>query len=171
MIRRAGREDAEALAALGRTTFLETFVEGFGIPYPPEDLRAFLDRAYEVAKLRACLDDPREAWWIAERAGALVAYANAGPNTLPHPKGDPGHAELRRLYVARAAQGSGLGRALLEEALGWMAAHTTGPLWLGVWSGNLKAQRLYAAYGFEKVGEYKYQVGAWFDDELIFARP
>ena len=42
---------------------------------------------------------------------------------------------------------------------------TAGPLWIGVWSGNDKAQRLYAAYGFEKAGEYDYPVGAWRDRE------
>ena len=40
-----------------------------------------------------------------------------------------------------------------------MEANTDGPLRIGVWSGNDKAQRLYAAYGFEKVGEYDYPVG------------
>jgi ribosomal protein S18 acetylase RimI-like enzyme len=43
--------------------------------------------------------------------------------------------------------------------------------WLGVWSGNLKAQRLYAAYGFERVGGYAFPVGRWRDDEFIMRRP
>ncbi|OYX79912.1 MAG: GNAT family N-acetyltransferase, partial [Brevundimonas sp. 32-68-21] len=33
-----------------------------------------------------------------------------------------------------------------------------------------KAQRLYAAYGFEKAGEYEYPVGAWRDHEFILRR-
>ena len=51
-----------------------------------------------------------------------------------------------------------------------MEAHTDGPLWIGVWSGNAKAQKLYGAYGFEKAGEYKYPVGSWYDDEFILRR-
>ena len=51
-----------------------------------------------------------------------------------------------------------------------MEAHTQGPLWIGVWSGNDKAQRLYAAYGFEKAGEYDYPIGAWRDHEFILRR-
>ena len=37
-------------------------------------------------------------------------------------------------------------------------------------STNAKAQKLYAAYGFEKAGEYQYPVGAWMDDEFILRR-
>ena len=107
---------------------------------------------------------------MAERDSELLALANASPNGLPHPDARTGDLELRRLYVARAAQGLGLGTALLNLALDWMQANTTGPLWIGVWSGNEKAQRLYAAHGFAKVGEYDYPVGAWRDREFILRR-
>ena len=116
------------------------------------------------------LNEPGAAWWVAERDGELLAFANTGPNTLPHPEARPSHAELRRLYVSKRAQGLGLGTKLLAVALEWMEAHTDGPLWIGVWSGNLKAQKLYAAYGFEKAGEYQYPVGDWLDDEFILRR-
>ena len=116
------------------------------------------------------LKEPGAAWWVAERDGELLAFANTGPNTLPHPDARASHAELRRLYVAKAAQGLGLGTKLLAVALAWMEAHSDGPLWIGVWSGNLKAQKLYAAYGFAKAGEYQYPVGRWLDDEFILRR-
>jgi GNAT superfamily N-acetyltransferase len=170
VVRLARVEDAEVLSALGRSTFIDTFVVGFGVPYPEADLTPYLDKSFNVATTRSRLADPIEAWWVAERDGAILGFANAGPNTLPHPDGRPSHAELRRLYVTKSAQGTGLGTRLLDVALAWMAAHTEGPLWIGVWSGNLKAQKLYGAYGFEKVGEYKYPVGTWFDDELILRR-
>jgi GNAT superfamily N-acetyltransferase len=171
VVRAARVEDAEALAVLGRETFIDTFVDGFRIPYPPEDLSAYLERSFSVTKTREMLLDDTQAWWVAERDGEVVGFANAGPNTLPHPEGRPSHAELRRLYISRRAQGFGLGTRLLEAALSWMEVHTDGPLWIGVWSGNLKAQKLYAAYGFTKAGEYKYPIGTWLDDEFILRRP
>jgi GNAT superfamily N-acetyltransferase len=170
LIRPAHEADAAALGALGRQTFIDTFVDGFGIPYPADDLAVFLDASFSPDATRAKLKESGAAWWVAERNGDLLAFANTGPNTLPHPDAKPGHAELRRLYVAKAAQGLGLGTKLLAVALEWMEANTDGPLWIGVWSGNLKAQKLYAAYGFEKVGEYQYPVGSWRDDEFILRR-
>lgn len=170
LIRPAVETDAEALGALGRQTFIDTFVDGFGVPYPADDLAVFLDASFSTDAVREKLKEAGAAWWVAERDGELLAFANTGPNTLPHPEARPSHTELRRLYVAKAAQGLGLGTKLLAVALEWMEANTDGPLWIGVWSGNVKAQRLYAAYGFEKVGEYQYPVGDWLDDEFILRR-
>lgn len=172
LIRPATDADAPALADLGRQTFIDTFVaaDGFAIPYPPEDLSVFLDASFNPETIRTKLKEPGAAWWVAERHAELLAFANTGPNTLPHPEARASHAELRRLYVARSAQGLGLGTKLLAVALEWMEANSDGPLWIGVWSGNLKAQKLYAAYGFEKAGEYQYPVGRWLDDEFILRR-
>lgn len=172
LIRPPRPEDAAALGTLGRQTFIDTFVaeDGFAIPYPADDLSAFLDASFSTEATTKKLAEPGAAWWVAERDGELLAFANAGPNTLPHPDSAPANMELRRLYVGKAAQGLGLGTALLKLSLDWMEANSTGPLWIGVWSGNLKAQKLYEAYGFKKAGEYHYPVGAWRDHEFILRR-
>ncbi|WP_174300029.1 GNAT family N-acetyltransferase [Caulobacter sp. S45] len=170
ILRRAGPADAERLAQLGLQTFRETFLEGFAIPYPAADLEAFLAANYTPAVFERKLADPLQATWIAEGDGGALAYANAGPCHLPHPDVRPGHLELNRLYVLCFAQGLGLGRRLLDTALDWMEEQGPGPLWLGVWSGNLKAQSLYARRGFRRVGDYEFPVGEWRDHEFIFRR-
>jgi ribosomal protein S18 acetylase RimI-like enzyme len=169
-IRRAGPDDAERLTALARESFLETFVHGFRIPYPPEDLEAFMAQAYAAGPSRERLADPEQAVWFGERAGEAFAYAAVGPAGLPHPDVRPEHGEIRALYVLRAAQDSGLGQTLMETALAWLEERDLRPVWLGVWSGNLKAQRFYEKYGFEKQGEYEFPVGEWRDLEFILRR-
>lgn len=170
LIRSASPEDAGPLSDMGWRCFLATFIDGFGIPYPAPDLETFFQSSWSPQAFARKLEEPGAAWWVAERDGAVLAFANAGPNGLPHPDARPGELELRRLYVDQGAQGAGLGTKLLNLSLDWMTAHTAGALWIGVWSGNLKAQQLYAAHGFEMVGGYQFAVGDWMDDEFILRR-
>jgi GNAT superfamily N-acetyltransferase len=164
-IRRAGAQDAEALAALGAKTFCDTFSH----LYPPQDLQAFLAQAYTPDAFRLFLGRSDQAMWLAESEGEPVGYAHAGGCALPHPEVTPGCGELKRLYVLKDRQGSGLGGHLIELALDWMEAPGR-RLWIGVWSENHGAQRLYARYGFAKVGEYEFPVGGTRDREFILRR-
>lgn len=166
IIRRAELGDAQALSQLGEATFRETFLEDFAIPYPAEDMAVFVPNAYGAQAFADMIADPAHAVWLAEVDGRPAGYAVAGPCGLPHTDALREHGELKRLYVARAHQGSGLGRRLFDLTLQWLAERE-GPSWLGVWSGNLKAQRFYARAGFEKVGEYDFAVGLWRDHEFI----
>ena len=172
IIRPARPSDAEALAALKLTTFRQTFLEeGFAIPYPADDLAQFEAQAYAASAITIELIDPSRRSWVAEEDGTLLGYAQVGPCKLPHVEASERHGELYQLYVLREAQGRKLGKRLLDEALDHLAATRPGPVWLGVWSGNDKAQAVYAAYGFSKVGDYRFKVGSWYDEEYIFRRP
>jgi diamine N-acetyltransferase len=167
-LRPATPHDMPALARLAEETFVQTFVEGFAIGYPEDDLRAFLAASYAPEKVAAWVADPSGQVTVAEtKDGRLVGYTHSGANTLPYVHAAPGDVELKRIYVRRETQGTGLGRALIEQTLDWCGARTA---LLGVWGENLKAQRLYAHYGFEKVGEYRFMVGSTADHEFILRR-
>lgn len=170
IIRPARADEAEALAALKLTTFRETFIDGFAIPYPPADLAIFEAESYGTDAVAAELANPDVTTWVAEGDGRLLGYAKVSACKLPHPEVKPGAGELCQLYVRRDAQGMRLGQRLMDTALDHLAVARPGPVWLGVWSGNLKAQRFYAAYGFSKVGDYLFPVGDWRDEEFIFRR-
>lgn len=165
-IRRAGPPDAEALAAIGRATFVETF----GHLYPPEDLAAFLAEAHSVERARADLADPAKAAWLVEQDGEAVGYALACPAKLPNLAVSPQDGELDRIYIRKDRQGGGLGSRLLETALAWLEKDGPRTLWIGVWSENLGAQGLYERHGFKTVGAYKFAVGKTFDHEFIMRR-
>lgn len=167
VIRRAGSADAETLAALGARTFTETF----GHLYHPDDLAAFLAEAYGLERTRADLADPAKASWIVEADGEAVGYALAGPCALPHAEVTPACGELKRIYFLQAWQGAGLGRRLFGEAMAWLQSEGPRTVWIGVWSENHGAQRFYGRQGFEKVGEYGFQVGRTVDREFILRKP
>ena len=199
MIRRATPADAEALSALSRTCFTQTF----GHLYDPADLEAFLDEAYAPDILRSELNDPERATWLlfdepVDEAGATretlpsddlpgtpepgdeapassisqapIGYVTACPAHLPHPDVAPGDGEVQRLYILQGYQGGGRGTLLLNTALEWLERGGPRTIWIGVWSENYGAQRFYTRHGFEIVGDYSFMVGDHADHELITRR-
>lgn len=166
-IRRATPDDAERLAALARRSFTETF----GHLYPPEDLAHFLATSYTPETQREALSDPQRAIWLLEQGDSLLGHVYVGPCGLPHAEVAPGDGEIKRLYVLREAHNGGWGTRLMQVAMDWLLRDGPRTLWVGVWSGNLGAQRFYARWGFAKVGEYEFPVGATRDHEFILRRP
>jgi GNAT superfamily N-acetyltransferase len=166
VIRAAGVEDAALLSRLSA----ETFSAAFAHLYPPADLAAFLAETYDLEDTRRRLADPRSAAWLLEIDGEAVGHALAGPCELPHPDVTPACGELKRIYVLPRWQSGGHGSRLLRTAMDWLEAEKTGSLWIGVWSQNHGAQRLYQRLGFEKAGEYHFKVGSQRDHEFILRR-
>ncbi|KRA57730.1 acetyltransferase [Caulobacter sp. Root655] len=166
-LRRATIEDADTVSSLGARTFSETFAH----LYPTQDLETFLAYAYGLERTRRDLADPDKATWLLEdEDGEAIGYALAGPCGLPHPDASPAHGELHRVYVLKSHQGGGRGSLLLNAALDWLEKDGPRPLWIGVWSENFGAQKLYERLGFEKVGEYRFAVGETRDLEFILRR-
>ena len=166
-IRRATAQDAQVVSALAATTFTETF----GALYPPDDLAAFLREAYAVERQRTILSHPDYALWLLEDDGEAVVHIAAGPCGLPHPDAAPGDGEIKRLYLRQGWQNGGHGARLMDAAMDWLLRDGARTLWVGVWSENHGAQRFYGRYGFGKVGEYLFPVGATRDLEFILRRP
>jgi len=169
-IRIATPDDAATLAVLARETFIETF----GHLYPPSDLADFLESSYALDTVRAQIADPRQRWLIAEASadanGGALGYSQAGPCSLPHPEVRDAHGELKRIYLRAEAKGTGLGRELMQQTLDWIEQSFEGPVWIGVWSENHRAQALYRKFGFDKAGEYEFAVGETRDHEFILMR-
>ena len=166
-IRRATAADADILSSLGARTFTETFAH----LYHPDDLAAFLVTAYGPERTRRDLADPRQAAWLVETAsGEAVGYAQAGPCHLPHPDVTPACGELYRFYLLGRHQGGGTGSRVWGEVMQWLEGEFSGDFWIGVWSENYGAQRFYGRHGFEKAGEYGFEVGRTVDREFILRR-
>jgi ribosomal protein S18 acetylase RimI-like enzyme len=104
--------------------------------------------AYVAAPLAefVCSPSPRQRLWIAERDGRIVgcvAIVTAAPQA----------AQLRWFLVEPSARGCGLGRRLLDEALGFCRECGYAEVFLWTESALTAAARLYRAAGFRKTAE------------------
>ncbi|OJX15626.1 MAG: hypothetical protein BGO82_12670 [Devosia sp. 67-54] len=89
---------------------------------------------------------PPKALWVAEQNGGIVGSVFVMPSA-----GLEGSAQLRMLYVERAARGQGVGAALVAQAIGF--ARDNGYARMRLWTHTVQesARKLYAAAGFAVV--------------------
>jgi diamine N-acetyltransferase len=171
-IRKATTADATTARAIAIANFTETWGDSYSIV----DLNSYLQTHYALESFERQLASDQYALLLLERhdpANGIrkaIGHAFCGPCALPHADIQPMDIELKRLYILKAFHNLGLGHELMTLAMQWMLARKPPRLWLGVYSENRGAQRFYARYGFQKVGEYHFIVGETRDHEFIFSR-
>ena len=159
--RRCGREDAEAVEAVFRKSFCDTFAH----LYRPEDLAAFLSQSTPEA-WEAELADESFAIQLAEADGVPVGFVKLGPLRLPVEPCGPA-IELRSLYLLHEWRGAGVAHALMNWAIEEARVRGAQEMFLTVYTDNHRAKRFYERYGFEAVGPYKFMVGSQADEDII----
>lgn len=162
-IRRALAQDVASLVDVGR----QSFTDAFGAAYDPKDLAAFLDENYSEAVFTDAIAAPHYAVWIALDGERLVGFGMFGPNDLPIDEACSKPGSVKRLYLLADVQGCGLGSQILELGLSWLKANGYAPIFLSAAAQNIGAQRLYARYGFVKVKDFDFMVGAHADAEFL----
>ena len=154
-IRRAIPEDNRLLANLGR----QTFNGSFAADNRPEDMRAYLDAAFNAIQQTSELKDPTSIFLIAEVLGEPVGYAHLLFDVPPDfiPAGRPIH--LQRIYSVRQWIGRGVGPALIKACIAKALRAKAEGIWLGVWEKNSRALSFYKRWGFIPVGVQPFQLG------------
>ncbi|MHB1222488.1 MAG: GNAT family N-acetyltransferase [Gemmatimonadaceae bacterium] len=171
-VRPAADADAPRVSQLGATTFSETF-EGENTP---ADILRYLEESFTPERQAAEISDPAGVVLLAEHRGTSgvpdpVGYAHLVSGPAPAAVHGPAPLELKRLYVARAWHGRGVAQALMDAAIDAARARGAGTLWLGVWERNPRAVAFYAKYGFTRVGEHTFMLGADAQTDWLLARP
>lgn len=151
-LRAASAADAQTLSALSIQVFLDTYAtEGVR---PDLAQEAFTE--YSVEAFARRLADPARRFVLAEIGSGLVGFAETVIAEGPAPVGGISGARLERLYVQPAAQGSGIGKALIERAERLAAEGPSRVLWLIAWDRNERALGFYAGLGYRDLGAGTY---------------
>ena len=106
-----------------------------------------IDRGERADRLRAALEDPRQAVLVAVEDGRIVGH-------LSLELAGYGVASLG-MEVARASRGRGVGRALLAEAVATARRLGAHKMALQVWPHNVAALALYRRVGFVEEGRLR----------------
>ncbi|MCU0419287.1 MAG: GNAT family N-acetyltransferase [Cyclobacteriaceae bacterium] len=155
VIRLAREEDLPALQRLAIQTYRDTF-DGTA---SEEDTRLLLERAYHRDQLTAELHEPGSVLYHAFAGSTLVGFLRMRENNEVEHLLGPCTYELQRLYIDKAFHGKKLAHQLMTVALAEAEKRNVDWLWLGVWERNVRAQRFYARWGFERFSEHTFWVG------------
>ena len=155
-VRLATVEDAEAIARIHN--------EGIA-----ERVATFETDPRTAAQVASSMADKGERYptVVVEQAGAVVAWAGAGAyRSRPAYAGVAEHS----VYVARAARGTGAGRAALEELCRVYAERGFWKIVSRIFPENTASLQLHERCGFRVVGVYRRHgrlEGAWRDCVIV----
>lgn len=155
-IRPARPDEARRLSSFMR----ELFVAAYRHCSTPENVAAFLDATYSEAQQRGELENPAIETVVVERGAEWLGFAQLrlaidAPDGVSLAHG----AELGRIYLAPAAQGRGVGVALLREIERRARRHGRDGLWLNAWQEAPQAVAFYEREGFMRCGTTHFVVG------------
>ena len=138
---------------------VETQVDTFGAYNTEANMKAYLDKAYNLDNLVAELAEPGSQNLLAFYGEELAGFTRLrksdevehllGANTI----------EMQRLYVLRKFHGKKIGASLMREALRYATQQKFEWMWLGVWEQNFRAHEFYTRWGFERFSEHVFQMG------------
>ena len=138
-IRPATREDGPVLAGLAQR------LASFELPpWRPPDSIASADAGAMMEAIESASDDNEVV--IAERDGVPVGCLHI---LVIKDFFGVSHGHISVLSTTAEAEGSGVGRALIDFAEDWTRRHGLSLMTLNVFAGNERARRFYDRTGFE----------------------
>ena len=166
-VRRARPADADLLSLVANAAFLDTYAPSLA----GADLVAHCLKNNSAAVFAKWLADPATVVTVAEiepgcaPIGAAVLTAPDFPIAL-----QPDDIELRRIYTLRQAYGSGIGAALMAQAIADAVLVGAKRVLLGVWDQNARARAFYERNGFSVIGTRDFVVGGEVHVDPVYAR-
>lgn len=164
-IRNAHPADAEMLAGLGR----RAFYEAFGIYNDPSDMQAYLDLAFDPARIREQLSDPAMTYLVASINGTPVGYAKLKRNTTVPELENEKVIQLERIYALQDFIGKKVGSTLMNSCIIIARSEGYHKMWLSVWQENDRAISFYKKYGFQVIGYKQFVIGKEVNEDYVMA--
>jgi diamine N-acetyltransferase len=157
-IERIDSSELETLVRISRKIFHDSFHH----MNTPENMKEYMDRAFNPQKLLSELNNPLSEFYFIRVDGKTAGYIKINQSEAQSDLRDSRSLEIERIYVDTHFQGHGLGARMIELAKERAGALDLDHIWLGVWEKNTDAIRFYERHGFKAFGNHAFRMG----DEL-----
>lgn len=125
----------------------------------PENMANYLAEAFHPDQVEKEFKEAGSVFIGAYDLHRMIGYLRLRENHEAADELGRNTIELQRLYVHADYQGKGVANELMHAAVAKANELKVAWLWLGVWEQNVKAQRFYHRWGFEKFSEHVFWMG------------
>lgn len=143
---------------------VETFTDTFKDQNTPENMKAYLDKAYASKKLENELLNTSSQFFFIYLNEELAGYLKVNTDDAQTEEMKNDSLEIERIYVRSKFQKQGLGKYLMNKAIELATESRKNVIWLGVWEKNQNAIAFYSKNGFVKTGAHSFYMG---DEEQV----
>lgn len=153
-------EDLQVLQEISIETFNDTFKD----QNSPENMKAYLERAFNLKQLEEELSNTFSQFIFVYLNNETAGYLKVNSCDAQSEKMGDDSLEIERIYIKSKFQKHGLGKYLLNQAIEMAVALRKKEVWLGVWEKNENAIAFYKKMGFVQTGAHSFYMG---DEEQI----
>lgn len=159
-------EDLHALQEISYETFNETFKK----KNSAENMKTYLERAFNPVQLEKELSNPDSTFFFIYMNDELAGYLKVNVNKAQSEKMGNDSLEIERIYIRNKFQKHGLGKYLLNNAMETAIEKNKKTIWLGVWEKNENAISFYKKMGFVQTGAHSFYMGDEKQTDFIMSK-
>ncbi|MFJ5760498.1 GNAT family N-acetyltransferase [Neobacillus sp. NPDC093182] len=137
----------------------ETFNETFKHQNSPENMNAYLERAFNLTQLEKELSTISSQFFFVYFNHEVAGYLKVNMNEAQSEEMGNESLEIERIYIKKVFQKHGLGKYLLNKAMEIAMESNKKKIWLGVWEKNENAIAFYKKMGFVQTGAHSFYMG------------
>jgi diamine N-acetyltransferase len=159
-IKKCTLEDLRTLQDISVETFNDTFKH----QNSPENMKAYLAKAFNLPQLEKELSNDSSQFFFVYFSEEVAGYLKVNTDGAQSEEMGEESLEIERIYIRGKFQKHGLGKYLLNQAMEVAVEQNKKKLWLGVWEKNENAIAFYQKMGFVQTGAHSFYMG---DEEQI----
>ncbi|MBT2659083.1 GNAT family N-acetyltransferase [Bacillus sp. ISL-18] len=159
-IKKCTHDDLAMLQEISYETFNETFKH----QNSPENMNAYLEKAFNLNQLEKELANSSSQFYFVYVNSEVAGYLKVNTNEAQSEEMGDESLEIERIYIRNKFQKHGLGKFLFNKAMEIAMERNKKKIWLGVWEKNENAIAFYKKMGFVQSGAHSFYMG---DEEQI----